>query len=488
MSAAGAVTTGMTFAKVAGSPLTPSSTGWYEGMEIHPTIPNTRVVTCFDQSMAPEIPLAWEIDEQNSTVDADRVSLNIDKMAIALADLPVADSEDIEANALAAWRTIFQKPPEKEWSEVNVAIKIVGVGTKCCPRFAVIGKLARALGTLGVPMEHIKVFDYFPTRNPGPGWNGIEELYDTSLAASVLPEGIVFDKNLGGTPLDITLPNGEQAPCVRALADGSTDILINLAMNKGHSHLNYGGYTACLKNHIGTLVFNHPGQNRNVWPETLPGSECLPLLIDMNKSSAIMGGTPTRQQLCFIDSIWAANTGNVPGNADIVPLYRLMMGTHPALVDYLLVKDIRDNQDVMPDAREINWDAIDQFMSAFGYDTGTSDIQELHLLDALAYEPEIVHVQRNQNTHPIGIMVDAQRSSNNLSLTLETDGEDKELTLEVHTLQGRRVRSFFLTVGRKNQAVHWDGRDQNNMPVLPGTYLVSVSNSRQSVSGQLVLR
>lgn len=199
ISAASAAATGMAVAKAMGTQSSSSSAGWYEGMQINPAILNTRVVSCFDKAMAPDIPLAWEIDEQNAPINSRQVGLNIDKMAIALVGLPVTDPEDIETNALAAWKTIFQKPLEKKWSEVKVAIKIVGVGIRCCPRFAVIGKLARVLGSLGVPMGNIKVFDFFPTRNSGIRfWNGIEELYDTPLATEVLPAGIIFDNTLGG--------------------------------------------------------------------------------------------------------------------------------------------------------------------------------------------------------------------------------------------------------------------------------------------------
>lgn len=247
----------------------------------------------------------------------------------------------------------------------------------------------------------------------------------------------------GGGALDITLPKGEPAPCVRELADGSMDILINLAVNKGHGIKEYGNYTACLKNHIGTLVFNHPNQKRDVWPETLPSSERLPLLADMNKSSAIMGGVPTRQQLCFVDSIWGSNNSNVPGNEDIVHLYRLVMGTHPALVDYLLVKDIRANKDIMPDAREINWDALNQFMDSFGYDTGSPDIQDLHLIDALAYEPTTLRELHQSSVRRIGVTVESRRASRAVSLALEIGRGQKKLSLEIRTLQGKLVRSFF---------------------------------------------
>jgi hypothetical protein len=74
------------------------------------------------------------------------------------------------------------------------------------------------------------------------------------------------------------------------------NILVNCAVNKGHGS-SYGSFTLTMKNHTGTMKFGCPSQQE---------------LIDENKSERILGGSPVRQLLCIVDSLWAA----VPGPGD----------------------------------------------------------------------------------------------------------------------------------------------------------------------------
>ena len=63
-------------------------------------------------------------------------------------------------------------------------------------------------------------------------------------------------------------------------------------------------------------------------------------LIGINQSEPILGGDPPRQQLCIVDSIWAAAGGPVSSITD-APLC-LVMGTFGPIVDYLTAKKLRE--------------------------------------------------------------------------------------------------------------------------------------------------
>jgi hypothetical protein len=160
--------------------------------------------------------------------------------------------------------------------------------------------------------------------------------------------GVLSNQNdaLGGTT-SAKLPDGSSVQCTKQIADGTVDILINIANNKGHTL--FGGSTLCMKNHFGTLAPNH--------------NNIATYVSNINKSDAILGGNPVRQQLCFIDSLFANKAQN-SGTPEATPGY-LIMGTFAPAVDYLTVKKVREA--VMGATHDAS--IVNSFMTNFGYTT-----------------------------------------------------------------------------------------------------------------------
>lgn len=85
-------------------------------------------------------------------------------------------------------------------------------------------------------------------------------------------------------------------------------------------------------------------------------SKCL-----LNKSDAIVGGAPPRQQLCIVDWL-IANKASSHGTPEAMPCY-LLMGTFAPAVDYQTVKKIREQ--VMGATHD---DAVvESYLAGFGY-------------------------------------------------------------------------------------------------------------------------
>jgi len=128
------------------------------------------------------------------------------------------------------------------------------------------------------------------------------------------------------------------------------DIIVNCSVNKGHSQTDKGGFTLSMKNHVGTMHYRCPS---------------LEEMIGINSSEAILGPAagPPRQQLCIVDSLWAAQTGptspisHAPG--------RLSMGVFGPVVDIMVARKIRE--EVM-NITNHDQEAIRSILAAFGYE------------------------------------------------------------------------------------------------------------------------
>jgi hypothetical protein len=138
--------------------------------------------------------------------------------------------------------------------------------------------------------------------------------------------------------------------CTQVVTD--SDILVNCAINKGHSQVDKGGFTLTMKNHTGTMKYGCPS---------------LAQMIEQNKSDAIVGGTPPRQQLCIVDCLWSAVAGPFDKHSHLTN--RIVMGTFGPLVDIAVAKNIREK--VMGATH--NAAAIGTILASFGY--SQSDIQ-----------------------------------------------------------------------------------------------------------------
>jgi hypothetical protein len=302
-------------------------------MPVNPNISNMRVVSCVDTQMVPTAPTTMTFAAENAAVNTCRVQANMDAMAMQLSNAATAD---------AAWKTIFTS--SKPWASTLVAIKVNGIEPKNMARIAVLQKFCSVLANLGVQPANIIVYDGSSLGSGGmSNYTSYFSLTDTSKIQAVVTNSF---STLGGTT-SAKLPDGSSANCVADIANGKVDILINVANNKGHSM--FGGSTLCMKNHFGTFDPNHTNLASYVF--------------NINKSDAIVGGTPVRQQLCFIDSLFANKASNT-GTPEVMPCY-LIMGVFGPAVDYLTVKNVREAvMGCTHDAATVN-----SFMTSFGYAT-----------------------------------------------------------------------------------------------------------------------
>jgi len=355
---AGAVTAGLVHpSRIEGA--------WSPGMQINPHIDNWRVVCCYDagllKSPSANIPNVLASNDetrmraQTDAVDASRVERALDLMALSLAD---------SDNIAAAWATIFQQP-SRGWSTARVAIK-VNASFKLHPAVAIVGKVCRELHALGVPYENIVLYDIWQWETGGEeSRSNPRSVYAPYIGAGI-PAGVHADsarkETMGGSlaPAPVPPPAEGDYPVVKALADGEIDVLVNIAVNKGHEPWN-GSYTLCMKNHFGTFTsMPYPGE----WPDNHGDYK---YIIAINKSDAIIGGTPPRQQLCIVDSIFGAMEGPI----DIYTLKdpcRIVMGTFAPAVDFLTVRRIRE--EVMGATHDAA--LVDGVLPHFGYDPADS--------------------------------------------------------------------------------------------------------------------
>jgi hypothetical protein len=299
---------------------------------VNPNIDNLRVVCGVNPAMVRKDPSSWDMAGQNDPVDGAQVGRTLDAIAISLSR---------KADALEAWKMIFRKPEGKDWSALHAAIKVNCIG-KNHPRLSVVNKLCLELNKVGVPYGNIFIYD---------GNDSADPLYSPFVGKG-LPAGvIVSDKNkaMAGT-MKIAIPDKESGSykCTRTIADGTIDILVNIAVNKSHQE-KLGGTTLTLKNHAGTFE-----------PQPIHDSGGLDYILAFSKSDAFWGGNTVRQQLCIVDSIW----GSAKGGPHAVPdkrLDRLVMGTFSGAVDYLTAKKLREP------LMGASHGPIDRFVTEFGY-------------------------------------------------------------------------------------------------------------------------
>lgn len=317
-----------------------SSSAWAPDKKINPEIDNLRVVCCHDHIMINGDPKSWNMQGQNAPVNAGRVYKVLDEMAKTLAS---------KGSVKEGWETIFQKPSAKEWKDVRAAIKVNCISENH-PRVAVVAKVCIELNALGIPFQNIIIYD---------SDDDASKFYPEFVGKG-LPEGVVVSKlsnALGGMiETDIPAPYPGKFKCTKALATGEIDILVNIAVNKGHKK-ELGKTTLTLKNHAGTFD-----------PKPIHKGGGLNYIIAMNKSKAILGGTPVRQQLCIVDSLWAMTGG--PFGVPNKQVNRLVMGTFGPAVDYLTAKKIREPEMGVTHAN------LNRFLEDFGY----MDYEKLDLI------------------------------------------------------------------------------------------------------------
>jgi hypothetical protein len=305
--------------------------GWEPKRRVNPDIDNLRVICAVNPAMITKDPVSWQPEAQNSVINSTEVDRVLDAMAVSLAQKSTPDE---------AWASIFRKPENKPWNEITVAIK-VNCNSKNNARVAIISKVCRALNGLGVPFGKIIIYD---------GRSNAWPVYSPFIGNG-LPDGVIVSKGnkaLGGAG-KVALPweDTKKYACTKGMIDGSVDILINIANNKGCDKA-FGQATLTLKNHAGTFD-----------PMPLHMGGGIDYLMAFSRSREIMGSTIARQQLCIVDSLWGMRNG--PFGVPEVRLDRIVMGTFSPAVDYLTAKKIREP------LLNVTHTTIDKFLTAFGY-------------------------------------------------------------------------------------------------------------------------
>ncbi len=309
----------------------------------HPNISPLRVVGVHDPKMTTDVLKQCTWKQQEQLLRADVVAENLDSMACTLAE---------ETKVTDAWRKIFVKPPGKSWTDCVVAIK-TNLAGKQRTRSAVLHHVIRALtDVVGVKGENVCVYDACERGNMSK-WTPAQDL----------PNGARAVGGWEGSQVETVVPapwfdGSHKAKCLGPLVRDEVDILVDIALCKGHGQ-NFGGFTLAMKNHFGTF---------SPRPSHQPGGG-VDYLIALNKAPEILGQMDPetgkvlfpRQQLCLIDCLWASEPG--PGGESTHQPNRLFMGTLPAVLDYQVATKFR--RDAM--GWKTNDRVASRFLSEFGY-------------------------------------------------------------------------------------------------------------------------
>jgi hypothetical protein len=284
----------------------------------HPNVSGLKVVGVHDKDMTTEILAVSPWKKQQELVDAEVVAANMDKLACELTE---------ESEAKDAWKAIFVKPPGKSWSDTVVAIKTNNIARQHT-RNAVMSKMCEVLVQRGVKAHNIFIYD---------ACHGKDMLKKTPFED--LPEETNVMSRWGGstTPTEVPAPwqdGSMKAKCVQSLVAGKVDILVNIALCKGHS-TKFGAFTQTMKNHLGTFE-----------PQWAHQDGATEYVLAINKTAEILGELSSegkvlfpRQQLCLIDALWASEDG--PGCMPSVQPNCLFMGTSSPVLDYLVATEFR---------------------------------------------------------------------------------------------------------------------------------------------------
>ncbi|NLG18158.1 MAG: DUF362 domain-containing protein [Fibrobacter sp.] len=454
MKSVGAGAAGLTIAgsgidSVFAAPL--ANTAWSNGMKINDEIDNRKVVCCTDPEMftnAAQANVANTFQKQNAAVNTSRVEDNLDGMAMALSG---------KNNVPDAWAAIFRKPSGKEWSAVKAALKVNCIEVLNMHRVAIAGKICKELIKLGVTPANITIYDACHIASGN-------DKYTPYANGNGIPQGVVVSSaSRGSTQVTV---GSKTLGCTSVLVDQSgqfvTDILVNCSVNKGHGQTDKGGYTLSMKNHTGTF-FKSGGGNCPTLQE----------MIDESKSDAIIGGTPPRQQLCVVDSLWATKGGpfgavsHCPGS--------IAMGVFGPAVDVMVVRNIREK--IMGATH--NNSAIQTIVSSYGYSEG-----DFQWIEVPPYIPTSLGRQTGKQQTGEFIVVTAYKASAPVETRFSIP-QDAVVRAEILAINGKVIRTLSNTA-HANRLV-WDGRSSSGKHVNPGIYLIRITGVGFTRSQQVKL-
>jgi hypothetical protein len=443
--------------------------GWQDGMQLHSRIENTRAVFVHDDEMVSTDTVNWaDIPAQNGAVNAERVYENLDRMAVALAGLEAEDPQDLTANAAAAWEVVFDKPEGRAWGDLVVGIRPNALDLRISPRWSIIKKLTVELNRLGVPYGNIYVWDGGESSQQN---NRCTEYYqDSDLHQDVK----VFDSL---PDLDtIVQPDGQTVMCPVMIKDGTMDMLINVPVNKGHDKPVGGGFTLAMKNHFGTTRGAHDWDTEDT---------------TLAPDNIAISKTPEVLNICHlnvIDGIWSTRQINygLPDHATHI----MAMSTFAPILDWLVVRKIRDPQQ----SNDVPWGmgvtntqmpVLENYVSAFGYDPQSDELQNLDLINALTYEPTVSASPVSASIGPT-VTLSVPRVMYKAAFQVPAGG--RLMNLSIFAMNGTRIRSLdFRPSGEKVIPITWDGNNEYGNRVPQGTYNVVLTAGRQRMTRQLAL-
>lgn len=460
---------GVAIGSIAVKDISAKTAEWSTGMVINPNIANTRVVCCHDPAMVSKICtnvtatnefktgiFPWNMANQNSAAVTKKIQDNLDAMAISLAQ---------KTSAAEAWSTIFRS--SKTWALTKVAIKVNGLGVNH-PRVAIVDKLCKVLHTIGVPYANIVIYDGITSASGLYSSYVGQELVNADGTVKVgLPTDVVVSNgntSLGGTVKAAIVGRTTTYDCTTQIANGTIDILINCAVNKGHGD-EFGSCTLSMKNHGGTFA---PGVG-------LHSGDATGYLFGFTKSNAILGGTPVRQQLVIVDSLYASVPG--PSSAPTHTPARLIMGVCSPIVDYQVVKNIREPQM----SATHNATVVNRFLTDFGF-TATAP-QWIVVSPATGTKPG----NHGLNSATVGGLT-VLLGSRAIPLKLNFDDQMPSVKVMLFALDGRLISQK--VVDRQNGALpntvdcsDWLASRQG----ARGSYVLTCSAGSQSVSQGITL-
>jgi hypothetical protein len=443
---------------------------WTQGMVINPAIDNLKVVSCKDPAMFSTIPVAFKtFGDIDKCVNAAVVHANMDEMAKALAKSAAMPNP----SAAQAWATIFQRPEKHDFPQALVAIKVNANNTCVVPCTAIVNKLALELHNLGVPYANIIVYDGCTTAAGSAKYNYAGSPIRTDIKVSD-GNSLLHTSDAANQQESAAVPapyktTGGTSPCTTDVAKGVVDILINVGTNKGNGAL-FGEVTLSMKNHYGTFT---PVHEYNY-------------LIGINKSDAILGGTPPRQQLAVIDSLTSVTVMDPTGAIDTADKWprRLVMGTFSPAVDYITVKKVRQAEmGIKPLPNSL----ADDFLIQFGYTPQQRDAMTL-----IDVPPASTHASYAASRHEHSDAVSLQISGGSITsstVTVEFPASEEIREVLIVNANGRLVRAIHASGGGSNSRVLiWDGITNTGEAAHSGRYEVLIRGERSQRSGSFILK
>jgi len=414
---------------------------WTNNMQINPEIKNTMVVCCHNPEFFTDeakATVANDFKKQNECINTSRVETDMDGMAVALSG---------KKDPKQAWATIFRKPSTKEWEQVKAALKVNCIYQPMMPKIAIVGKVCKELIRLGVKPENITIYDACHNAYGNGKYN--------SYVGSGIPDGVKVANQQASSAQTTKITVGSNTlECSNIVLE--SDILVNCAVNKGHSFAQSAKFTLTMKNHTGSMKLKCPSDIEE--------------LINENKSDAILGGDPVRQQLCIVDSLWAAKTGPLDP-ATHLPA-RIIMGTFGPAVDIAVVRNVREK---IMNASHDN-DGIKTILTSFGLEEKNIEWIEVPPYDPISFKK--ANTKKNESNFCIVI----NNGMNNAEAHFKIPS-GQVLKVDILDLKGRAV--YTLMNSLNEQKVVWDGTTNTGLKVKSGTYLIRITGKNFTRSQQI---